>query len=57
MLSDTRYVEWLSDVKTRFRHSQMKASIRINTSMPEFYWRIWQDFVARGPRNVVAQAW
>lgn len=46
MLSDARYVEWLSDVKTRFRHSQIKASIRVNTSMLEFYWSIGRDLVA-----------
>lgn len=46
MLSDTRYVEWLSDVKTRFRQSQIKASIRVNTSMLEFYWSIGRDLVA-----------
>ncbi len=46
MLSDARYVEWLSDVKTRFRKSQIKASIRVNTSMLEFYWSIGRDLVA-----------
>lgn len=46
MLSDARYVEWLSDVKTRFRQSQVKASIRVNTSMLEFYWSIGRDLVA-----------
>ncbi len=46
MLSDARYVEWLSDVKTRFRQSQIKASIRVNISMLEFYWSIGRDLVA-----------
>jgi len=46
MLSDTKYVEWLTDVKTRFRHSQIKASVRVNTSMLEFYWSIGRDLVA-----------
>lgn len=46
MLSDARYVEWLSEVKTRFRKSQIKASIRVNTSMLEFYWSIGRDLVA-----------
>ena len=27
MLSDAKYVEWLSDVKSRFGQSQIKASI------------------------------
>lgn len=46
MLSDAKYVEWLSDIKTRFRQSQVKASIRVNTSMLEFYWSVGHDLVA-----------
>ena len=46
MLSDTKYVEWLSDVKVRLHQSQIKASIRVNTSMLEFYWSIGRDLVA-----------
>ena len=45
MLSDAKYVEWLSDVKARFRQSQIKASLRVNTSMLEFYWSIGRDLV------------
>lgn len=46
MLSDSNYVEWLSDVKARFHQSQIKASIRVNTAMLEFYWSIGRDLVA-----------
>lgn len=46
MLSDTKYVAWLTDVKTRLRQSQIKASIRVNTAMLEFYWSIGRDLVA-----------
>ena len=46
MLADREYVEWLSDVKARFRQSQIKASIRVNTDMLEFYWSIGRDLVA-----------
>lgn len=46
MTADTEYVEWLSDVKKRFRQSQIKASIRVNTTMLEFYWSIGRDLVA-----------
>ena len=44
MLADSSYVEWLSDVKKRFRQSRVKASIRVNTEMLEFYWGIGRDF-------------
>ena len=45
MLADKEYVEWLSNVKARFRQSQIKASIRVNTAMLEFYWSIGRDLV------------
>ncbi len=45
MLADSNYVEWLSNVKARFRQSQIKASIRVNTAMLEFYWSIGRDLV------------
>lgn len=46
MTADKGYVEWLSDVKARFRQSQIKASVRVNTSMLELYWSIGRDLVA-----------
>lgn len=46
MTADKEYVEWLSDVKTRFRQCQIKAAIRINTTMLEFYWSIGRNLVA-----------
>lgn len=45
MLSDAKYVEWLSDVKSRFCQSQIKASIRVNTAMLEFYWSLGRDII------------
>lgn len=46
MTADKGYVEWLSDVKTRFHQCQIKARIRVNTTMLEFYWSIGRDLVA-----------
>ena len=46
MTADAEYVEWLSDVKIRFRQCQIKAAIRVNTTMLEFYWSIGRDLVA-----------
>ena len=44
--ADKKYVEWLSEVKSRFSQSQIKAAIRVNTSLLEFYWSIGRDLVA-----------
>ncbi len=46
MTANKEYVEWLSDVKTRFRQCQIKATIRVNTTVLEFYWSIGRDLVA-----------
>ena len=46
MTADKEYVEWLSEVKTRFRQCQIKAAIRVNTTMLELYWSIGRDLVA-----------
>lgn len=45
MASDKNYVEWLSEIKSRFRSSQLKAAIRVNTDMLELYWSIGRDLV------------
>ena len=45
MLADKEYVAWLADVKARYRQSQIKASVRVNTTMLEFYWSIGCDLV------------
>lgn len=37
MIADKEYIKWLSEVKARFRQSQIKASVRVNTSMLEFF--------------------
>ena len=46
MIADTEYVQWLSDLKQRYRQSQIKAAVRINLSMLEFYWELGRDIVA-----------
>ena len=46
MTADKEYVEWLSDVKVRFRQSQIKASVRVNTSLLGLYWSIGRDLIA-----------
>lgn len=46
VLADKGYVEWLSEVKDRFSQSQVKAVIRVNTFMLEFYWSIGRDLAA-----------
>ena len=45
MTTDEDYVQWMVDIKQRFRQSQIKASVRVNTAMLEFYWSMGRDIV------------
>ena len=46
MSSDESYLKWVSNIKQRFRQSQIKAAVRVNTAMLEFYWSVGRDLVA-----------
>ena len=46
MIADQNYLQWISEVKSRFRSAQAKAAVRVNTAMLEFYWSIGRDLVA-----------
>lgn len=46
MSADEGYVQWMADIKQRFRQSQVKAAVRVNTAMLEFYWSVGRDLVA-----------
>jgi hypothetical protein len=40
---DENYSNWLKSIKGRLKHAQIKASVRINQSMLEFYWELGHD--------------
>lgn len=43
MMADNDYVQWLKDLKARYRQCQAKAAVRVNTAMLEFYWSLGRD--------------
>ena len=45
MTADEGYVQWIADIKQRFRQSQIKAAVRVNTTMLEFYWSMGRDII------------
>lgn len=47
MLSDKEYVEWLKELKIRYRQSQAKAAIRVNRAMLEYYWCLGRDIIQK----------
>ena len=47
MIKDTNYKQWLTDLKSRIRRSQIKAAVKVNTELLRLYWDLGRDIVAR----------
>ena len=41
--TDARYRKWIKDVSKRFRQSQLKAAVKVNSEMLRFYWGLGRD--------------
>ena len=46
MKTDEKYKRWITDISKRFKQSQLKAAVRVNTEMLLFYWGIGRDISA-----------
>lgn len=44
---DSDYVQWISDIKQRFRSSQIKAAVKVNSEQLLFNWQLGRDLVER----------
>ena len=44
---DDSYRNWIQEVSKRFRQSQLKAAIRVNSEMLRFYWILGRDMDAK----------
>ena len=44
---DPEYREWIQELSTRFRQSQIKAAMKVNTELVRFYWSLGEDIVNR----------
>ena len=40
---DEQYREWISEVSSRFRQSQIKAAVKVNDEMLRFYWQLGKE--------------
>lgn len=47
LFSDKEYKAWVKELKARIKHGQIKASVRVNSSMLELYWSIGADIVEK----------
>ncbi len=43
---DKEYLQWVKELCKRYRQSQIKAAVKVNTEMLKFYWSLGRDIVA-----------
>ena len=48
-VSDGAYLEWIADLKRRYRRTQIKAAVAANSAMLEFYWSLGKDISGKYP--------
>ncbi|MBQ6209849.1 MAG: DUF1016 family protein [Prevotella sp.] len=48
---DKEYYDWIAELSTRYRQSQIKAAIRVNSEMLRFYWSVGKDIEERKFEN------
>jgi len=46
-IKTTEYRKWIAELKTKFRQAQIKAAIKVNTTLLEFYWELGRDIVEK----------
>lgn len=44
---DSEYVQWMHEIKQRFRNAQIKAAVKVNSEQLLFNWRLGRDLVIR----------
>ena len=53
---DKDYSQWLKDLSSRYRRSQIKAAVKVNQEMLQFYWELGRDIVERDAENKYGSA-
>ena len=44
---DKEYYDWISELSSRYRQSQIKAAVKVNSEMLLFYWSVGKDIEER----------
>lgn len=47
VLLDSNYVQWLNEIKSRYRSAQIKAVVKVNAEQLLFNWQLGRDLVTR----------
>lgn len=48
---DSDYTQWIKELSSRYRRSQIKAAVKVNQEMLQFYWELGRDIVERDAEN------
>jgi predicted nuclease of restriction endonuclease-like (RecB) superfamily len=48
---DKDYSKWIQELSLRYRRSQIKAAVKVNQEMLQFYWDLGRDIVERDAEN------
>lgn len=48
---DRDYLQWIKELSSRYRQSQIKAALKVNSTLIEFYWELGRDIVSMGAEN------
>jgi hypothetical protein len=47
LIKDSEFKQWLKDLKSRIRQSQLKAAIKVNSELLHLYWDLGRDIAIR----------
>ena len=47
IVNDSEYSTWFEELKTRDKKSQIKAAVKVNSELLEFYWSLGHDIAAK----------
>lgn len=52
VLTATDYRQWIGELKARYRATQIKAAIAVNSALIDFYWNLGKDISEKYPGEV-----
>lgn len=47
VIKDTHYLNWISELKKQFRQAQLKAVVRVNQELLQFYWHLGSEILEK----------
>lgn len=45
--TDKEYLNWIQNIVSRFRQSQIKAAVKVNSELLGFYWNLGKEIAEK----------